>query len=143
MKVKLTLEYAGEEFSGWQRQEGLQTVQGSLESALQTVFRGYSKKQHLEQDQQTTSVLVTGSGRTDAGVHARGQVASFAWPEQFPFDAHWIQVFLNALTPWGMTVMSVEEQPDSFDVRFTLHVKCYQYRLLLCRTAPAYDQHRV
>ena len=71
MVLKLTLEYDGTNYSGWQLQSGQDSIQARLEAALERIF--------------SQQVRVHGSGRTDAGVHALGQVAAFALPR--PFDA--------------------------------------------------------
>lgn len=131
MKLKLTLEYAGENFSGWQRQQsvgqvGVETVQGALERALGIFLQAqYKKRGHGELGE----VPVTGSGRTDAGVHARGQVASLNWPVEIEFSAKRLKEAINALTPPGLVVRSIEEAPDTFDARISPHIKCYSYRL--------------
>ncbi len=126
MRVKLTVEYAGEGFHGWQSQSGQVTVQGSLESALEIYLKGESKKVGRDAPER---VVVQGSGRTDAGVHARGQVASFLWPEGYEFSVTRIKEALNALTPQALTVKSIEQVDDSFDARHSPHIKCYSYRI--------------
>ncbi len=128
MKVKLTLEYSGEPFAGWQTQPGLLTVQSDLERSLQVMFASWAKKQNVAWDK---AVAITGSGRTDAGVHARGQVASFSWPEEFNFDPRLVLNSLNGISVPELIIRRVESADDGFDARFSPHAKCYQYRLLL------------
>lgn len=106
----------------------MRTVEGELIAALQTVLIGLAKKQNFTIE---TFPVLQGSGRTDAGVHARGQVASFLWPASLDFDAHKLRSSLNALTPREMAILSVSERPDDFDARFTPHQKCYAYRMLM------------
>lgn len=131
MKVKLTLEYDGAEFSGWQYQPGIATVQGELEKALRCYLQSLAKQQGAE----LSSVpRITGSGRTDAGVHARGQVASFAWPAGITFDGFRLVGALNGISPPGLCVLAAAEEGDLFDARRSAHTKCYSYQLLL-RTA--------
>lgn len=128
MKLKITIEYAGETFSGWQFQPNQKTVQGELERALEIFLRSQAKKAGVEQPA-TPNIL--GSGRTDSGVHALGQVASFTWPEGFPFEKEKVLAGLNAITARELVVRELEEVPDSFDARLSPHIKCYTYRLLL------------
>ena len=78
MKFKITLEYRGDSFSGWQVQQGVRTVQGELESALAVFVASEARKQGVEIDAPT--LFVQGSGRTDAGVPARGRVGGFTCP---------------------------------------------------------------
>lgn len=144
MKIQLVVEYPGDAFSGWQaqiNQPELRTVQGELERALQIFFLSESKKTGVA----FTSgdrILVTGSGRTDAGVHALGQVASFAWPPQFCFHAERLRAALNGITAPELVIHLVQEQGDEFDARFAQHEKCYAYRLLLRDTRAGYFQGR-
>jgi len=127
LNIKLTVEYAGEDFHGWQVQEGVPTVQGALESAIEIFITSLAKKQGSE----TPPVLrVNGSGRTDTGVHARGQVANVQWPETLPVELPKLKAALNALTPPGLIVRAVEAAAEDFDARFTPHLKCYTYRLI-------------
>ena len=83
MVLKLTIEYDGSNYSGWQLQPRHDSIQGRIEAALERIF--------------AAPVRVFGSGRTDAGVHARGQVASISIPR--PFDAAELQRALNSILP--------------------------------------------
>ncbi len=134
MKGKLTLSYRGTNYSGWQVQAKnpeLQTIQGELEQALFVYFRSEFKKQFSEE--LTSKVAVMGSGRTDSGVHAHGQIASFVWPEKLPFERDRLLSALNGILPDDISVWDVSLEEDSFDARRTLHIKRYVYRLLLQR----------
>lgn len=113
MNVRLTLEYDGTRYRGWQLQPEGPTVQGVLEEALTVLLKG--------------PVRVHGSGRTDAGVHALGQVANFACPEER--DLWRLRRSLDALTPNDITVKAVEEAAPSFDARRDARRRVYEYRL--------------
>jgi tRNA pseudouridine38-40 synthase len=112
--LRFTLEYDGTDFEGWQSQpEGHRTVQDTLETALRRVTG--------------KSVRVVAAGRTDAGVHAEGQVASaeiettMACPE--------LQRALNTVLPRDLAVAGLEEQPDGFHAQHDARSKLYRYRI--------------
>lgn len=126
-KIKLTVEYCGKAFSGWQLQDGTLTVQGELERALVVYCKSLAKKCGMEEPGR---ISLTGSGRTDAGVHALGQVASFEWPEQLPFDGWQLTTALNGITIPQLVVHRAELVAADFDARHTPHVKCYRYLVL-------------
>ncbi len=113
MNVRLTLEYDGTEYRGWQVQPEGPTIQGILEDALAVLLK--------------RRVHVHGSGRTDAGVHALGQVASFECPDGSEITR--LQRSLNALTPEDITVKAAEKAPPSFDARKDAKRRVYEYRL--------------
>jgi len=110
---KLILAYDGSSFHGWQVQPHLPTVQGTLASALQ----------HITGE----SVLPQGSGRTDAGVHALGQVASFALASPIP-PANLLRA-LNRALPASIRVLSAEHASDGFHARHSAQRKTYEYRI--------------
>ena len=120
MNIKLTIEYDGTNYHGWQIQPTGETIQSVLEKAVST-FLGKPTR-------------ITGAGRTDAGVHALGQVANFFCAREF--DRHRIQRALNALTPDDITIKAVEMVPDSFDARRDGRSRVYEYRILN-RPAPS------
>lgn len=124
---KLTLEYDGTDFAGWQRQADQPTVQGVLEQALSTLT------------QQPTPVV--GAGRTDAGVHALGQVASFR--SEKPLAPHEWMRGLNALMPDRICVRSVDAVSDDFHARYSAKGKLYAYLLLNRPGRTALDRDRV
>ncbi|HEV2171742.1 MAG TPA: tRNA pseudouridine synthase A, partial [Candidatus Binatus sp.] len=114
MVLKLTLEYDGSSYSGWQLQPNHDSIQGRIESALERIF--------------STPIRVFGSGRTDAGVHARGQVAAITIPR--PFDPAELQRALNSMLPADIVVLDIAPAPDSFDPRRSARSRVYEYRVL-------------
>ncbi|MFQ5780048.1 MAG: tRNA pseudouridine(38-40) synthase TruA [Nitrospiria bacterium] len=109
--IKLTMAYDGTYYHGWQRQSRLTTIQGTLERALRRLTG--------------RSIRLNGAGRTDAGVHAFGQVAHFV--SATPFDMRgWVRA-LNALLPDDVVVHSAETVPDAFHARFSAKGKTYAY----------------
>jgi tRNA pseudouridine38-40 synthase len=125
--IKLILEYDGTNYHGWQSQagSGAQTIQELLEHALKTV---------TNEDTKTFA-----SGRTDAGVHAYGQVVNFHTQSPLPITA-WVPS-LNHLLPEDIRVLSSEEVPEQFHARYSARGKIYKYRILNRRTATALDRH--
>jgi len=112
--LKLVVAYDGAGFHGWQRQPGRRTVQGVMEDHLGAVLK--------------ESVTVTGAGRTDAGCHARGQVASLGTASQLPVAA--LAPLLNRLLPGDVRVREVTETEPGFDARRSAIARRYAYRLL-------------
>ncbi len=113
-RFKLILEYEGTAYHGWQVQPGLPTIQGVLQATLSRIAG--------------VPVEVTGAGRTDAGVHALGQVASFA--ADLRLDPLTLRKALNATLPGDIVVCRVEEAPPDFDARRSARSKNYRYTLL-------------
>lgn len=117
--VRLDIEYDGSGFRGWARQPGLRTVQGELEAALETVLR--------------EPVELTVAGRTDTGVHAKGQVASFQAATDPPDD---LARRLNGVGPDDVAVTAAAVVAEGFDARHDAQARSYRYRLL-ARPAPS------
>jgi tRNA pseudouridine38-40 synthase len=128
MVSKLTLEYDGSDFAGWGRQPGLRTVEGELQQALQTLL-GASAAGGDE-------LALTVAGRTDAGVHAWEQVASYGAEAVDP-------VRLNALIGPDAAVLRCEPAPRGFDARRDAASRTYCYRVLARRTRSALARDRV
>lgn len=123
--LKLVLEYDGSDFAGWQIQAQGRTVQAELARALETLLRH--------------PACPTGAGRTDAGTHARGQVAHVHTTSALPCDR--LVRGLNGLLPPDIAVRRIEEAPPDFHARYSAQGKRYRYRI---RTAKAaLDRHRV
>jgi len=125
-RYRLEIEYDGAPFRGWARQEGVETVQAHLERALEVALR------HRPID-------LTVAGRTDAGVHALGQVASFEFEGKLPFG---IVRSLNGLTPRGIAVRDVVEAPPGFDARRDALSRTYCYRVLTRRPDSPFARDR-
>jgi tRNA pseudouridine38-40 synthase len=120
MRYRLTIEYDGGPFSGWQRQENGPSVQGALEEAI---FRLSGER-----------VTVTGAGRTDSGVHAFGQVAHFDLEKEFAPDK--VRDALNYhLKPAPAAVLEASLADADFHARFSAKARHYLYRII-CRRAP-------
>jgi len=117
---KLTLAYDGTNFHGWQIQPEERTIQGELQAALGRVTG--------------ESPLPQGSGRTDAGVHALGQVASF--PLQAPIPDENLLMALNRTLPSSIRVLEVRSVRNTFHARHSAHAKTYEYRIFPERPWP-------
>ena len=112
--IKLTLEYDGTRYYGWQRQRSLPTLQGILEEKIKQLTN--------------EPVKVIGAGRTDAGVHAIGQVANFK--TRMRLDKQAWQRALNSLLPEDIIVWKVERKGEKFHARYDAHCKIYRYCIL-------------
>lgn len=113
MNIKLTIEYDGTNYHGWQLQPNGPTIQGVLEQAIEKILG--------------VSARLNGSGRTDAGVHALRQVANFFYAGDL--DLSRLQKGVNALTPQDIVVKKVERVADSFDARRDVQSRVYHYRI--------------
>lgn len=111
---KVTLEYDGSAYAGWQRQPGQPTIQEAIETALRSIAQ--------------TDISAIAAGRTDAGVHALGQVVSFRTDKPLSPD-EWLRA-LNAKLPDDISAHSVELAADEFHARFSAVRKLYAYRIL-------------
>ena len=117
---KLTIAYDGTDFHGWQMQANKPTIQGEIVSVLQ----------QLTQEK----IILHGAGRTDAGVHALGQVASFR--TRSGLSAQEFQRALNALLPPTIRIVGAEEVGPDFNARWSARGKTYRYRLYRGRVVP-------
>ena len=116
MRFKLTVEYDGTDFVGWQRQSNGPSVQAAIEEALGDMHGG-------------VATAIRGAGRTDAGVHALGQVAHFDAPPGTRVPLHGYQRGLNAVLPRSIAILAVEPVADDFDARFSARGKLYRYSI--------------
>lgn len=114
MNYKLLIQYDGTDFHGWQVQENQRTVQGELERVLQLLA--------------DAPVHVSGSGRTDAGVHAEGQTANFRLHK--PFEPERLRAAINGNLWKDVRVMNVEKADEDFHARFSAVGKTYVYRVI-------------
>jgi tRNA pseudouridine38-40 synthase len=120
--IRLDLGYHGADFAGWAAQPGMRTVQGELEGALERLIGA--------------PTTLTVAGRTDAGVHAWGQVASFAADREPPEE---LGRALNSLTGPDLAVFGVEAAADGFDARRDARSRTYCYRVLAERTPNPFE----
>lgn len=120
--IKLTIEYDGTSFSGWQRQINGLSVEEAVDTAL---------KKLTHED-----IKIFGSSRTDAGVHARGQVANFKTNSPIPPDKY--PAALNGLLDDNVVIVSSEEVPMEFHSRYLSKGKAYSYRMLNRKIRPAF-----
>ncbi len=124
--VKLTIEYDGSNYFGWQVQENLPTIQGKLKEAIRTITG--------------EDVKITGASRTDAGVHALGQVANFLTGSNM--DCSRMRRALNALLPHDIKVTNVEDVEMDFDSRRNARGKLYLYRIFNRDTPSPFEYRR-
>jgi len=125
--IKLVVEYDGSRYHGWQRQPRLPTVQGTLEDAIAVIA-------------QKRATLI-GAGRTDAGVHAQGQVANFKIDTRLTPET-WMRA-LNSLIPDDVVIVSAQKVSSRFHARFSAIGKIYRYRIINRRYAPAIGRQYV
>jgi tRNA pseudouridine38-40 synthase len=123
--VRLDIEYDGAAFRGWAKQPGQRTVQGELEAGLETVLR--------------EPVELTVAGRTDTGVHAEGQVASFVTAGEMPVN---LAQRLNGLGPRDIAVTATTPTEDGFDARRDAISRTYRYRILARRSSSPFEENR-
>ena len=114
MNFKLLIQYDGTDFHGWQVQENQRTVQGELERTLSLI--------------EDAEVSVVGSGRTDAGVHAEGQVANIQLNRAFTPDK--LRLAINGNLWRDVRILKVEKAADDFHARFSAKMKTYVYRVV-------------
>lgn len=126
MKLRLDLEYDGSGFGGWARQPGRRTVESSIREAFDEVFGSWSD--------------LAVAGRTDAGVHATGQVASVAVSGGPPAER--AREALNAVLPEDLAVLGVSAVADDFNARYAATARSYRYRVLRRRVRSPFEARR-
>ena len=125
--LKVTVAYDGTDFAGWQVQPNLTTIQGEIEEALAEI--------------EGSPVKIQGSGRTDAGVHALGQVFSCEIANPIPESGLWRS--LNHRLTGAIRILSVEEAPSNFHARYSASAKTYEYRIWRGEICPPFDARYV
>jgi tRNA pseudouridine38-40 synthase len=123
--ARLTIAYDGTGFAGWAAQPGQRTVQGDLEAGVERILG--------------EGVELTVAGRTDAGVHATGQVASFDHERELPDR---LAERLNAVLARDVAVLAAEPAPDGFDARRDARSRTYRYRMLASRLREPFEDGR-
>ena len=126
-RIKIGITYDGTDYHGWQVQPGLATIQGVLEQVISGI--------------EGRPVQVAGSGRTDAGVHAIGQVAAFSIANPIPVAN--LRRAVNRLLPRDIRVLSVEEAAADFHPRFQAKRKTYEYRIFRGETCSPFERRYV
>jgi tRNA pseudouridine38-40 synthase len=124
--VKLTFAYDGTQFAGWAVQPGRRTVEGELRAALDRVYGSWDG--------------LAVAGRTDAGVHANAQVASFSSDGGPPLEK--AAAALNAVLPGDVAVLAGEAAPDGFNARFSARARSYRYRIWRRPTPSPFERRR-
>jgi tRNA pseudouridine38-40 synthase len=124
--IKLTIAYDGAGFHGWQLQPGLPTIQGALHDALRQITQ--------------EPITIHGASRTDAGVHALGQVAHFK--THSTLEAQEIRRGMNALLPPTVRIVAAQEVGQDFHARWLAQGKTYRYRIYRGEVLPPFDHRR-
>ena len=126
--ILLTISYDGTNFCGWQKQDGQRTVQGEIEKVLEIVHK--------------SQIDLHGSGRTDSGVHAAAQAATFFSPiDSIPVENY--PLALNSYLPKDIRIMSARVVDNSFHARFSATKRTYRYFLHCGSTPPAHEMNYV
>jgi len=123
---KITIQYLGTKFAGWQIQAKGRTVQEEIQKALTKMYK--------------TKINIIGSGRTDSGVHALGQTASYRTEIFLPADA--VHKGLNSILPNDISIISVEDVPEDFHAQISAKSKTYQFRIYASRDRSAMHADR-
>lgn len=117
MNYFCVVSYLGHSYKGWQKQPGLITVQGKIEECLSLYF--------------DAPISISGGGRTDAGVNAEGQVFSFVSERPIPSKESFLYAMNHRLLPSDISILSIEEKPDTFHARHSSSMKTYRYTFRL------------
>jgi len=123
-RIKIVLSYDGTEFHGWQVQPGLRTIQREVQAVVSEI--------------EGRAVDVAASGRTDAGVHAYGQVAAFSIANPIPCPN--LKLAMNRLLPRSVRIVSVEDAAADFHPRFQARAKTYRYRIWRAEVCPPFER---
>lgn len=126
-RIRITLSYDGADYRGWQVQPGLPTIQAAIETVLSGI--------------EGAPVHVSGSGRTDAGVHALEQVAAFSISNPIPVEN--LKKAMNRLLQRDIRVLDAREASENFHPRYDAVAKTYEYRILRAEICPPFDRRYV
>ncbi len=124
--IKLTIEYDGTDYCGWQTQDNGPTIQETTEKAIEAVVG--------------SAVTLYGSGRTDSGVHALGQTANFNTDSKLPCEK--LRDAINANLPSAIAVLGAEEVESDFHARYSVKSKVYRYVIRTGPVRPALERGR-
>lgn len=127
MRIRLDMSYDGHNFKGFQRQVNERTVQQEIECVLSKIFN--------------SEIVITASGRTDAGVHALKQVVTFT-PNKEVNDLSLLRYSLNRMLPNDIHINAIKEVNDDFHPRFSAYSKTYKYLLNMGEANPFYENYR-
>ncbi|HAS72845.1 MAG TPA: tRNA pseudouridine(38-40) synthase TruA [Clostridiales bacterium UBA8960] len=128
MTYKMSISYEGSRYKGWQRlKTSRDTIQEKIEFVLSRIFE--------------CSIEIHGSGRTDAGVHAYNQIASFK--AERVIECEWLKKEMNRYLPEDIVILSVENVHESFHARFNAKKKVYTYQVWTKETPPVFERHFV
>ena len=127
INIKLTIEYEGTKYYGWQRQKGLLTIQGILEEKISQITQ--------------EKISLNGSGRTDSGVHALGQVANFKTNSSIPLPE--LPFILNRMLPLDIRIKKAEKVDNNFHARYSAVSKIYHYYVLNSNHLPIFLRNYV
>lgn len=127
MRIRLDISYDGHNFKGFQRQVNERTVQQEIECVLSKIFN--------------SEIVITASGRTDAGVHALKQVVTFT-PNKEVNDLSLLRYSLNRMLPNDIHINAIKEVNDDFHPRFSAYSKTYKYLLNMGEANPFYENYR-
>ncbi len=125
--IKIVIEYDGTDYHGWQCQADIPTVQKTIEDAIHQITK--------------EKVKITGSGRTDSGVHAMGQVANFL--TETHMDPETLKKALNSTLPRDISIIKTQEVPNYFHAQFNSLSKVYEYRIFNKPYPPALQRNKV
>jgi tRNA pseudouridine38-40 synthase len=145
VKIKISIEYNGMSFNGWQRQPNVPTVQEGIEDALWMFILSLAKKKNVSNSsfKSDEKITIHGSGRTDAGVSAREQIASFIWPDILEFNKNKFLRAINAITHRDISILDAAIVDDTFDARRSAKGKVYSYVFSIRKIPHAIDRQRI
>ncbi len=145
MNIKLSIEYDGRGYHGWQSQSSSPSIQSELEDKISIFFTSAAKKVSVEEyeSSKNSKIKLIASGRTDAGVSACCQVANFYWADTVPFPEETFIRSINGMTSTAISVLDAEPVSEDFDSRRSVISKMYSYRISFRKVPHAIDRERI